>query len=302
LRCKQVESVPIPPGDQPTAAERKGLAACDAEVLYYGYGSQPDFVAARKCAYAQLDSRAEPVFGGSGMLMMLYANGRGVPRNLELALKFACKSDGAPFEIESAVTALWDARQGSALKGVVDLCEFTSSGYRAGFCAARDERFAALARDARKAKAVAQLPAAEVAALERTAKSFFEARWRNEIDMSGTMRGALAVDEEARLAEEYTGMLEHLVDPAFRPSAAATQAELDAAFARLLGCKDLGGELGKLMGFSRQGFLATQKQWSAYRDAWLALVRKARPSDVSAWRGWLMAERAHMLASVPLCQ
>jgi hypothetical protein len=234
--------------------------------------------------------------------MMLYANGRGVPRNLELALRFACESDGAPFEIDSAVTTLTDARAGAGLKAVLDVCDFTTSGYRAGFCAARDERLAAVQRDARKAKAVVGLPAREVLVLERVAKKFIESHGSNEVDNSGTFRAAQQIAEEARLADEYVAMLEHLAEPAFEPAASATQAELDAAVARVMRCKELGNEVGELLGFSRQGLSATQKQWGIYRTAWLALVGKARPESVRAWQAWLTAQRVKMLADIPLCQ
>ena len=53
----------------------------------------------RQCAYLEHTSRADAGgFSGNTMLMIIYANGVGAERNLDLATTLACRLDGAPAE------------------------------------------------------------------------------------------------------------------------------------------------------------------------------------------------------------
>jgi uncharacterized protein YecT (DUF1311 family) len=84
--CKRVENVPIP---KPTLTVQN----CSAPRLYYGTTGKPDYAAALQCALADWPNKAyEDDFttGSAGTLIMIYANGDGVPRNLEIALHAAC--------------------------------------------------------------------------------------------------------------------------------------------------------------------------------------------------------------------
>ena len=115
-----------PPGtDLPTASERASLHGCDDEAAYYGIAQAVDYRKARLCAFTHA-ALSEPFLGmsvynlpkgavdtsrclgctgvieGPAILMMIYANGKGVPRNFDLAIKFACEAgpdtdpDGEP--------------------------------------------------------------------------------------------------------------------------------------------------------------------------------------------------------------
>ena len=80
--CRKWTDVPIPQEDIGTAP-----ADCDAQALYYGIDGQgrgQDFVAARHCAYGSPsdgDSLLHDglMFGGSGVLMMLFVNLYSIP-------------------------------------------------------------------------------------------------------------------------------------------------------------------------------------------------------------------------------
>jgi hypothetical protein len=65
------------------------MVGCDAEASYYGIGRAADFVAARRCAFAQISNKEESIFGGEDILMMIYANGKGVHANLTVAMTVA---------------------------------------------------------------------------------------------------------------------------------------------------------------------------------------------------------------------
>jgi hypothetical protein len=302
--CRQFSDVSLPPADQPLPAERRALAKCDAEKLYYGIGVRPDYVAARKCAYAELERKEASLFGGATLLMTLYANGRGVPTNFDLALRFACTRKPAAGERRAAIEALWKARAGSGLSEVFDVCAYETATAGRGDCVARDSRIAGAKREARKAKAVMGLRSRELAFLEKAAHEFFDARVHDEIDSNSPLRASFQVEERDRLAEEYVDLLEKLSDRQFSPRASeGSDAHLSAFHARLLGCKELNARSARKAGFSRPGLVMTQRRWISYRDAWLGLVAKARSrTALPAWKALLVEQRIRMLETVPLCQ
>ena len=78
---------------RPTAEQAAALKDCDADKLYYGIGVHFDYVKARHCAFAA-DSQ--------DVLMMLYANGLGVPRNYAVAKMAACRADATEIEARLA--------------------------------------------------------------------------------------------------------------------------------------------------------------------------------------------------------
>ena len=105
--CRQAAAVRFPAEDRPAPELLKGLQDCSSYDLYYGFNGQPDPERARLCAYAELNRPGENgPFQGEAMLITIYANGVGAKRNLDLALKLACKEGWAPAEIEGRVQHL----------------------------------------------------------------------------------------------------------------------------------------------------------------------------------------------------
>ncbi|KQZ39779.1 hypothetical protein [Duganella sp. Root1480D1] len=98
---------------RPTAEQSAALKDCDADKLYYGIGVHFDYVKARHCAFAT-DSQ--------DVLMMLYANGLGVPRNYAVAKMAACRSDGPEIEARLArLTRMQTGKEGPSPK--IDMCD-----------------------------------------------------------------------------------------------------------------------------------------------------------------------------------
>jgi hypothetical protein len=298
--CERFANAPIPeaelPHDAPGAA-----AGCDAEALYYGIDAPADYAAARRCAYRELDVDGAPPIGGPEVLMMIYANGRGVPQNLDLALRFACRAFGAPAELAARVGRLWQARSSTAPKWPrpFDVCDDVTSGYMSGHCAAHDERIAAVARRARKRRIALGMPAS-FAAVDRAAGLFFETRAGREVDLSGTQRGRISIEERAKLEDDFLELLERLGDRAFEPEqlpAPALEKQLAEQLSRLASCKNL-AELERLVpgAVTRAGIFATQSSWRAYRAAFVHLARELRPTTPeSAWSAWLAQKRLAQL-------
>ncbi len=304
MLCSQFSALSLPPSDQPSPAERRALAACDSEALYYGIGVRPDFEKARKCAYAELERRDRTSFGGADLLMMLYANGRGVPTNFDLALKFACTRSTSDAGRSSTVAALWKARAGAGLTQRFEVCAVDQTEDVVAHCAARDSRMAGVKREERRVKAVMGLRSRELAALENAAQAFIEARTRNEVDASGSTRAVARIAERDRLADEYVELLEKLADFKFSPARSeGSEARLATFHSQLLACKELSSASARNRGITRPGLVKAQRSWAKYRDAWLALVARARPrTQIAAWRSLLAEQRLQSLENLPVCQ
>ncbi len=147
--CARVQNIQFPADDRPNEVQKARLKGCDSEDLYYGIEGPADPVKARLCAYQQMDSREELVFGGEAILMMVYAIGAGASRNLDLAIKLACAIEGAPAELDGRLRhleALKDQRSGRV---TFDLCDDITSGFMMGYCAAHDQRLARAERQRR---------------------------------------------------------------------------------------------------------------------------------------------------------
>ena len=88
--CRAVKGREPPKADRPSAAAAAALKGCDSEALYYGIGMKADPVKARHCAFLERDAGDQGTFGGSLMLMTIYANGIGAPLDLAAATPLAC--------------------------------------------------------------------------------------------------------------------------------------------------------------------------------------------------------------------
>lgn len=313
--CRQWAKVAVPKQDAGTAA-----AGCDSRRLYYGQdgeGLKLDYVAARHCAYAERAASgdkhspfggSDTAFGGSGMLMMLYANGQGVKRNLPLAKRFACEYGGAPMEVEGRLHHL-DQLANSTEQTPFDLCDDITSGMMMGFCAKRDGDFAAIRRDRRWTVLQSSWTPTQreaLATLRGKAKIYFDHVSREETDMSGTMRGVFATEafetldrallDDIALFEAGERPVQKAndfasADKALNDEYRETMAKLDA------GKEPNGfGDYGTIM---PDGVRTTQRSWLRYRDAWVrfAAVRWPRtPADT--WKAWLTIERTRALRAL----
>lgn len=307
--CRQWGKVAIPKRDIGDAP-----AGCDAETLYYGRdgkGDGRDFVAARHCAYrergtgADIESQAAP-FGGSGALMMLYANGQGVKRNIPLAKRFACEYGGAPAEVSGRLEHIDALAKGG---GALDICDDITSGMMMGFCASRDAEFAKVARNGRwESLQTRWTPAQREAwgAVRKAADDYFESVSTEETDMSGTARGAFAVEARETLETALFDAVTRFEGGArptqkagdFARADKALNATYKATLAKLTAGRGEGafGEYGTI---GPDGVRETQRAWLRYRDALVRFAAARWPgTPADAWKAWLTTERTKALESL----
>lgn len=304
--CARMAHAEPPASDRPTTAQRQALVGCDGEALLYGIGRPADPAKARLCAFVQ---RAHPamkgepsgLFDGNGLLMTIYANGLGVPRNKAVATHLAC--DGvfaAPIAREDRVLHLAGARHAPFYKAIFSPCDDVTSGAQQGACAEHALRI----RNAEQASTLdhyaASLPAqarTRFAALRLAQANWAHARAEGEIDQSGTARGALVADEEALQNADFLDMVKRL-RTGHPPHTGASklreaQARIDKVLPHLLAitASNSGGEI------TSSGIGKAQAAWIAYRDAWGAFAKIAYPQwGADGAEAWVAMKRADMLS------
>jgi formylmethanofuran dehydrogenase subunit E/uncharacterized protein YecT (DUF1311 family) len=305
--CDQYEKLQVPAPDLPTAEEGKALASCNAEELYFGFGHPADPETARKCAYMEREKykdTREPIFGGSGLLTMIYANGNGAARNLDLALKFACEVDGAPAENIGRIEHLLKLKNANWTGNDFHLCDDITSGFMQGQCARLQEEFAKTERSKKLDQITAQWSPSEKNAfqeLQQAAKAFFYASSRNEVDLSGTARGAFVVEAEADLNNDFVAAIERFEKGQFPKFSAAdfskTDAELNSVYAKIQ--SDPKKNIYEGSTVTPRGVRTAERAWLSYREAWVKFGQLKYPSvSPESWRAWLTQERIKMLKSL----
>lgn len=282
--CRKSEALPLPQDDLPDAADLANLKQCQSAALYYGYTGKPDYVRARQCAYLERGTASGKIISGSSILTMIYANGKGVPRNLPLAIKFACEAGGAPAEIDGRIADLEHLQN---IKPVMnqrpfDFCDDVTSGYMQGAC----EGIQTDADDARRQAKIHALTQTysldqqrKFAALQRAAKAYFEAHGTNEVDLSGTARAMYSLADEDSSQDMFLSNLQALETDKIPYVTSARFAELDAhlnaIYRRVLLNPALGGNEGYTV--TASGVRHDQRLWLVYRNAWIRFAASSRP-------------------------
>jgi len=302
-RCKAYAVVPIPAADSGHAADK-----CDARVLYYGEdgsAKEANFAAARACAYRQRANKVDDNFGGPAILMMLYANGLGVQRNIPLAKRFACEIDGAPAEMDIRLDHLDKMAKHGPGKDRFDVCDDLTSGYLAGFCAGRDFKFDQVKRKRRIEDLATSWTRAQKDAysrLRQSADAYFHASAEKEVDSFGPWSASREFEALDSLEDGFMKSIEHF-ERDERPEAAAgalraEDAELNSTFQELM--RNMAEMEAKQPPdtdtIKTAGVRDTQRKWLGYRDSWVAFAALRYPrTPADAWRAWLTHERTKML-------
>ena len=311
--CKQVVSTPL------TAPELKGplraeqLPQCDAEGLYYGFKGAVEDAAALQCGWWQ---RAHPqptrgdMFYGAGVLTMLYANGRGVAKSYDLALRFACEQTwAAPAEMEYRIGHLEALRDGKAPAAKpFDLCDDGTSGLTMGACENVRQELANKKRAGAVDVLAKRMPEStkdSFAKLQTAETAFESARTRGEVDLTGTARGAFSLREKGMLKDQFLINLQRFAKGDLPPATAADVTKLDAEMNDVYRGLQSSQEFMNASGgaVTALGIQKTQRAWLPLRDAWIAFAAKAYPGLTrERVEAQLIRLRLHQLRSLAKLQ
>ncbi|HEX8602438.1 MAG TPA: lysozyme inhibitor LprI family protein [Pseudoduganella sp.] len=272
-----------------------GDKGCGAVGKYYDAlaSAKPDWPSVQRCAAQDRDNV---------VLMMLYANGYGVPRDLDRAIAHACLVDGAQAETEGRLEHLQRMKAGQD-KARFDLCDDITSGMMGGFCTDIAENAKAAQRGAALARLGAQLTPVQrtrFAALRKATDAFAQDVGEAETDMSGTARAALSIGAQAAVQDELLadlraaegGKLPAGTDGGF----AAADKALNDVYRKVMALPvDEQGRVGYTT-VTKQGIRTTQRAWIACRDAWTAFAQARYPSvPAAAWKTRLTERRTAQL-------
>ena len=305
--CEKAKTAQIEQPNLQESLPASKLAGCDERELYYGISAKPDYAAALQCGWYE---RAHPkpnvanMFYGSGVLTMLYANGQAVPRNYDLALRFACEQNWASeAEMEMRIGHLEAMRDGPVDRPRFDLCDDITSGLSMGACTSIETGRADTAREQEIGAIAAKLPVGARPAFERLRKAeeaFEEARAGDEIDLSGTARGMFALEEQKRLRDQFLINLQRFgrgdVPRATEKEVAALDRTLNSVYQDIEHAPADSWQYGTV---KPEGIRETERAWVALADAWVEFAKQAYPSlDPSAVRAQIIRLRLHQLRSL----
>ena len=305
--CENAKATPL---EQPAVTGSllaSKLGKCDSSDLYYGITGKPDYAAALECASYQRmhhDPRNGDMFYGPGVLTMLYANGLGVPRNYDTAIRFACEEDWASeAEMALRVGHLEAIRDGRAEPGKLDLCYDITSGLSMGSCTSIQTRRA----DAQREKVIAAIveklqPEAKPAFAElQSAEAAFErARTDNEVDLSGTARGMFALEEQKKLRDQFLINLQRFgngdIPRASEKEVAALDRSLNSVYQDIQHAPRDSWQYGTV---KPEGIRETERKWVALADAWVEFAKQAYANlDANAVRAQIIRLRLHQLRAL----
>lgn len=238
----------------------------------------------------------------------MYANGRGVKRDLKLAIALVCHGSGVPAELQHLVYHLISMRYyGELLDREFKFCDHVTSVMNIGLCAERAEEVDSKKREAEFAVTLEHWSSAEKVAFKelKVAADDFISSWAEsdvvratrEIDMSGLESGlesmSMYFSSRRMLKEEFFGAIRMFESGQLPNDKNFKQADkdLNKAYSRIMGRKNL-----EDFGITKDRIRATQRKWIKYRDAWTqfaAVKYPDVPSDV--FKAWLTQQRTEEL-------
>jgi hypothetical protein len=292
--CASVKNVELPAADKPTPLEEKALAKCSSVDAYFGFGQSADPVKARKCAYAEIDRGSKAPLGGKAILMMVYANGKGVDRNYDAAIRLACELGGDPGDDTGRVYQLDRLKKQNWTGNNFSVCDHSSGREMYEQCAILSERFDKIERDKKFDELIAGWKPAEKKAFHtfmEEANKFYAIQAKNGVNLEGTFE----IQEEIFFKNNLLSALEAF-ERGELPKYSAEEfqkleAEEQAAYLRTQNGPDT-----KWGTITRESVRKSQDEWQRYRMAWIAFGRQKYPSVTEQnWKAWLDQERTVML-------
>jgi len=302
--CRAVAGREPPAGDRPDAAATAALANCDAEALYYGIGGARDPARARQCAFTQAptDQMLEP-FAGRAMLMIVYANGQGAARDLDLAIRLACTIEGAePAEYDRRVSRLARLRDANWRGNDFSYCDDIDPGLGTGLCASHRAALARPQREAAQRALIARWSPEQRAAYEplrRAFEEFVAASKEGDLARGGSSHASLQNRLDQGLRDQFADMLQKLEAgraPRFTSGQLRTEdLQLNQAYqARIADERQYDAP-----GISPESIQNAQRAWLRYRDAFLAFAAVKYPQvQRDSLAAWITQNRSQIIPGI----
>jgi uncharacterized protein YecT (DUF1311 family) len=274
--------------------------------MYYGIDQQVDYRMARYCAYAERNDVGGPTgnldadIAAPAVLAMIYAAGKGVAPNLQLAIKFACDINGAWDDGTDLAKLLADKRQQGATRMDLDVCDRPTGRQMNYACILRDQDRIAIELPVALKRFDATGTSEEHAAFQKVlaARSKFLEAHASELH-SGTVGITQASMSLANAtAELWVRTLNDLVDgklPHYsEEDFAKADRDLNGAYREARSDALTCGTPGICT--TPDELLNVERAWLAYREAWVAYGKLRWPNvSPDSWRTLFTLERTDML-------
>jgi uncharacterized protein YecT (DUF1311 family) len=272
-----------------------------------------NYAAARACAWQErLAQQAglsqngnEPTawfVGGSLILADIYANGAGVPRNLPLAMRFACESEAQTAELALPEMKKLEVQPHPSKR--FELCDYAATTFSGNFCMGYEqekvddgrERYY---RSLKRSMTPEQKSAFDVLLAARKA---YIAKHAEEVDKGGTIHTIRMMQSQNILEDLFRVELVHFERKKW-PS--LTKMQIDGADGLLR--RQYEATMQKLMTQPREEgdgavsatqLAGVQAVWERYRDAWVVFARVRYPDAVDAIRAQIVLDRYRWLKTM----
>lgn len=236
-------------------------------------------------------------------LMVIYANGEGVERNLKLALHLACidnENYPAPLEYLGRIEHLNQMLEGEDTNPF-DYCDDATSGRMIEECTIQRASINGKIRAKQLTQLISNWPKRDQQAftiLRATLNNYLDSR-AGEFDLRGTSREAGAIEDRETLENMFLASLIEFEEgkfPRFSESDfVRANDELNQAYQHVINNTDE-ESLGAV---SKRDVRATQRAWLKFRDAWIIFAKQKYPSvDAAAWKAWLTHDRTEQLRNI----
>ncbi len=297
---KKIKISDFPAKDLPDELGKSKYINGDSYRYYYGIGKQKNYIEARYAALIELEKYGDnKVFGGSAILMMLYANGLGVTKNINLALNLAKYNvKGATAEIEGRIESLVKIKNSKQPK-FFDLCDDITSGIMMGYCAIRDSDIenqnfdSTISRIVEKWDKEARI---EFLYFRTKIMEYIDYKSETETDRTGSAATMVKIEERQRLRKFFFNAIIF-----FESGKTLNNKDSDCTKAE----KELSNIYSKLIKKSKGGhsefdidttiwfdIQSAQYKWFEYREVWTSFVISRYPKiSKESVCDWITKER-----------
>jgi len=310
--CSQYSSAPLPPEAEQTAIPKQ-FPDCASYRSYRGIGRPRDYAKARACAWEErlaqkADLGQNPkelnawVVGGSLILADLYFNGAGVPRNITLAMRFACEAEKAMVEI--AVPEI--VKQGtSSAHEPIEFCDYAATTFTMNFCG----RYASEIGDdldRRYFDSIKRgMTSEQRAAFEKllSAQRAYVDAHASEVDHGGTIRTLRILGSQGILSNLFRTEVTH-AERKKKPNLSDTEIAMADTWLRREYSKTLerlrmhSAEDIEFGAVKAEDLSNIQNVWETYRDAWAAFARLRYPEAAARVQAEITLERSRLLKTI----
>lgn len=300
--CRQYLQVPFEPGKiiGSDSSQEADMESCDPEESYYGIATEKDPAEALACSIRNRGPLAQDAerLNGSAVLAMIFANGVGVTKDIDLARKFVCEAGGESFDVQMRLKELSHPTTPEAF----DFCTGFGYGYMKDHCSDIHTQLAAKKRQNKVAIMTGQWSPTEKRALhtlETAKKLFFEARAEKETEALGNNRHELQDKERTSLEDQFAHDLRFLHTTLTKHYTSrdlqAADAELNKLYRDTLALATQKRQRGTTS-ITPEDMRETERLWLQYCDAWIQLGMVSHPQESREhWKTWMTIRRVQQL-------